>query len=178
MQGGNRTNPTDTDIYSGVVSIDSIRTAFLIAELNDLKVMAADVGNAYLHGYTKEKIYTVAGPEFGDLQGRILIAVKSIYGLKTSMGRWHEALSETLRLIGFQPSKADLDLWLRDAGDHYEYVAVYSDDLLVFSKEPTKILRGLEALYPLKGVGRPEFYLGGDVNMVKTDKGYMHAFSA
>ena len=161
-----------------MVSIDSIRTAFLIAELNDLEVMAADVGNAYLHGYTKEKIYTVAGPEFGDLQGLILICIKSLYGLKTSMGRWHEALSETLQLIGFHPSKADPDLWMRDAGGHWEYIAVYSDDLLVFSKDPVKILRGLETLYPLKGVGKPEFYLGGDVNMTKMANGISHAFSA
>ena len=92
------------------------------------------------------------------------------------MGRWHEALSSTLCLIGFMPTKADPDLWLRDAGDHYEYIAVYSDDLLVFSKDPVKILRGLETLYLLKGVGRPEFYLGGDVNMAKTAKSYMCAF--
>ena len=96
VAGGNWTDPPDSDIYSGVVLIDFIKTAFLVAELNDLKVMAADVGNAYLHGYTKEKIYTVAGPEFGDLEGRIMICVKSLYGLKISMGRWHEALSETL----------------------------------------------------------------------------------
>ena len=44
---------------------------------------------------------------------------------------------------------------------HWEYIAVYSNDLLVFSKDPVKILRGLETLYPLKGVGKPEFYLGG-----------------
>ena len=115
---GNWTGPPDTDIYSGVVLIDSIRTAFLIAELNDLEVMAADVENAYLHNYTKEKIYTVAGPEFKELQGLILICVKSLYGLKTSMGRWHEALSKTLWLIGFQTSKVDPDLWIRDAGGH------------------------------------------------------------
>ena len=77
------------------------------------------------------------------------------------MGRWHEALGSTLHLIGFSPSRADPDLWIRDAGDHYEYIAIYSDDLLVFSKDPIKILKGLEALYPLKGVGRLEFYLGG-----------------
>ena len=96
IDGKNWTDPPDTDIFSGVVSIDSIKTAFLIAELNDLKVMAADVGSAYLHGYTREKIYTFAGPKFGDLQGRILVCVKSLYGSKTSMGRWHEALSKTL----------------------------------------------------------------------------------
>ena len=113
-----------------MVSIDSIKTAFLIAELNNLKVMAVDVGNTYLHGYTMEKIYTVAGPEFGKLQKMILVCAKSLYGLKTSMGRWHEALCETLCFIGFQLSKADLDLWLMDASDHWECIVVYFDDLL------------------------------------------------
>ena len=96
-----------------------------------------------------------AGPKFGDLQGLILICVKSLYGLKTSMGRWHEALSNTLRLIGFQPSKADPDFQIRDARGHWEYLAVYSDDLL-----------------------KPEFYPRGDVNMTKMTKGSVHSFSA
>ena len=118
VAGGNWTDPPDSDIYSGVVLIDSIRTAFLVAELNGLKVMAADVRNAYLHGYTKEKIYTVAEPKFGELEGKILICIKSLYGLKTFIGKWHKALSKILQLLGFQPSKADPDLWLRDAGTH------------------------------------------------------------
>ena len=48
----------------------------------------------------------------------------------------------------------------------------------MFSKEPVKILRGLKTLYPLKGVGKPEFYLRGDVNVIKMAKGSAHAFSA
>jgi hypothetical protein len=38
----------------------------LLAELNGLKVEATDVGNAYLKAYTQEKLYVIAGPEFGD----------------------------------------------------------------------------------------------------------------
>ena len=85
--GGNWTDASDEDAYCAVVSIDSVRTAFFLAELNDLDIVAADIGNAYLHGFTKEKIYTTAGPEFGELECRVLICVKSLYGLKTSMAR-------------------------------------------------------------------------------------------
>ena len=177
VAGGNLTKKPDEELYSGVVSIDAVRTALFIAQLNGLEVMAADVGNAYLHGHTKEKIYTIAGPEFGELEGQVLICKKALYGLKTSMGRWHEALSSMLRMIGFKPSKADPDLWLHDAGDHYEYLAVYTDDLLVVSRNPLAILRGLETLYPLKGVGKPEYYLGGDVNTVEQPDGPTLAFS-
>ena len=83
-----------------------------------------------------------------------------------------------LCMIGFKPSKADPDLWIWDMGDHYEYLAVYTNDLLVVSKNPLAILRGLETLYPLKGVGKPEYYLGGDMNTVERADGPTLAFSA
>ena len=61
--------------------------------------------------------------------------------------------------LGFKPSKADADLWMREAGDHYKYIGKYSDDLLVMSKNPMGILNKLMkpvGPYKLKGVGLPE----------------------
>jgi hypothetical protein len=53
------------------VSGDSIRIAFTLAALNDLDVLSADVQGAYLNAPTKEKVYTIAGLEFGaDKVGR------------------------------------------------------------------------------------------------------------
>ena len=164
VAGGNWTDPSDQDVYSGVVSIEAVRIALFLAELNGMPICAADVGNAFLHGVTKEKIYTKAGPEFGpDLEGKFLIVYKSLYGLKTSAARWHEALADTLVSLGFKTSKADNDLWMRDCGDHYEYIATYVDDLLIIGKDPMAIIQALKKLYPLKGVGSPEYYLGGDI---------------
>ena len=42
--------------YSSVVSRDSARLAFLIAELNKIYAMTCDVGNAYLNAPCREKI--------------------------------------------------------------------------------------------------------------------------
>ena len=42
-----------------------------------MKVWAADIGNAYLKATTKEKLYIVAGPEFEELQGHILVIHKA-----------------------------------------------------------------------------------------------------
>ena len=61
-----------------------------IAELNDLQIWCTDIGNAYLESLTREKVYIVAGPEFGDREGHTLIIVKALYGLKSSGLRWHE----------------------------------------------------------------------------------------
>ena len=52
VAGGNKTDDPgpDQDVYSGVVGIEFVRLLFLLASMNDLKVYAADVGNAFLHG--------------------------------------------------------------------------------------------------------------------------------
>ena len=90
-----------------------------------------DIGNAYLEFVTKEKVYIIAGPEFGDREGHTLIIRKALYGLKSSGLRWRERFAGVLRSMGFFPSKAENDIWMRDKGDHYEYIGVYVDDLII-----------------------------------------------
>ena len=67
---------------------------------------------------------------------------------------------------------------MRDDGDQYEYITIYSDDLLVFSKHTTGTVKGLNTLLPLKGVGYPELYLGEDVGNAEINGEVKHAFSA
>jgi hypothetical protein len=164
VAGGNHTTPTKESVFSGVVNISSVRLGFLIAGLNDLQICAADIGNAFLYGRTREKVYVRAGNEFGPhLKGKDLIVDKSLYGLRTSSARFHEHLSAKLRTMGYYPSKADMDLWMKDCGTHYEYIARYVDDIIAFGKDPLSTINELKRDYILKGVGRPEYYLGGDV---------------
>ena len=167
VAGGNWTNPGKEDLYSGVVGIESVRLGFFLGEQNGLSCCAADVGNAFLYGKTKEKVYIIAGNEFGpELRGCPLIIYKSLYGLRTSSARFHEHCAEKLRQLGFKPSKFDCDFWYKDVGSHYEYLATFVDDLLVWSKDPMSIIQELKETYILKGVGVPEYYLGGDVEIL------------
>jgi hypothetical protein len=141
-----------------------VRLGFLIAELNGLQVCAADIGNAFLYGRTREKVFIKAGREFGpELDGQPLIVDKSLYGLRTSSARFHEHLSTKLRKMGYSPSKADPDMWIIDKGSHYEYIARYVDDIIAFGKEPLTTINEVKRDYVLKGIGKPEYYLGGDV---------------
>jgi len=55
--------------------------------LNDLDLLGADVQNAYINAKTEEKVYTMAGPEFGSHQGRPAIIVRALYSLKSSGAR-------------------------------------------------------------------------------------------
>ena len=172
VANGSVTDELGDDIYSGVVGIDSVWIALLLAQLNGLQVCAGDVSCAFLQSQCKEKIYTIAGPEFGPkLQGKVLVMNKSIYGLRSASASFHEHCARVLHKIGFKPSHADPDLWMKDCKTHYEYVATWVDDVLVMSKEPLKVIQDFKEAgeYELKGVGAPEYYLRGDLQQRKVD---------
>jgi hypothetical protein len=73
-----------------------------------------------------------------------LIIDKSFYGLKTSAGRFHEHLSESLLRLGFKKTKHDLDLWMVDKSSHFEYLVTYVDDILIWSKDPMAFIKSSE----------------------------------
>ncbi len=168
---GNHTQPSKEDIFSGVVGMETVRIGFLIAAMNNLKVCAADIGNAFLYGTTKEKVFIVAGKEFGTDQGKWLIIDKGLYGLRSSSARFHEHLSNKLRQMGYSPSRADPDFWMKKVGDRYEYIAAYVDDVLVFGRDPMTVIEELKRDYVLKGVGKPVYYLGSDVQELGKERG-------
>ena len=155
--------PLDS-VYSGVVSLQGFRLVLFLAELNQLELWATDIGNAYLEAQTSEKVYIIAGPEFGEREGHILIIHKALYGLRSSGARWHEKFSDCLRELGFQPCKAEPDIWLRRSGNLYEYIAVYVDDLAMALVKPQEFADTLQEKYhfKLKGTGPISFHFGMD----------------
>ena len=156
------TKVTNEDAYSSVVSLKGMRMCIFIAELNDLDIMVGDIGNAYLEAYTKEKIYFIAGPEFGELEGTIMLVSKAIYGLKTSGARYCKHFADFLLKRGWIQSRAHPDIWMLDKGTHWEYLCVYVDDIMVMSKDPQSFMQDLQTTFKMKGVGPPDYHLGGN----------------
>ena len=161
---GHLTKEPVESIYSGVVSLRSLRMVVFLSQLNDLKIWGADVGIAYLEAYTDEKLCTIAGPEFKELQGHPLIMIKALHGTHSGGARWHDRLFDILQELKFKPSKADPDVWMRPepGGTCYEYIAVYVDDLAIAAKDPQAFCNELKKKYnlKLKGVGPLEYHLG------------------
>ena len=161
---GHLTKEPVESIYSGVVSLRSLRMVVFLSQLNDLEIWGADVGNAYLEAYTDEKLCIIAGPEFKELQGHLLIMIKALYGTRSGGARWHDRLLDILQELKFKPSKADPDVWMRPepGGTCYEYIAVYVDDLAIAAKDPQAFCNELKKKYnlKLKGVGPLEYHLG------------------
>ena len=72
---GNRSPPVHKEeCFASVVTLEAVRLDFLMAKMHGLQVVAADVGNAYLTAYTEEKLYIIAGDEFGpEYKGKRLL---------------------------------------------------------------------------------------------------------
>ena len=125
VAGGHMTEVPKDSTYSSVVSLRSMRIVMFLTELNRMHLCAGDVGNAYLMAYTSKLVYTIAGPEFGELVGHMLIIEKALYGLKLSGARFHDSFADSMRILGWIPSKADPDMWMKDCTDRWEYVCVH-----------------------------------------------------
>ena len=116
--------------------------------------------------FTDEKLYIVAGPEFQELEGYLLIFLKALYGLNSSGKRWAEVIHGILRDMNFIPSKTDPFNWLRKAPNLRcdEYIAVYVDDLCIAAESPSTSIDIFKTKYHLKvkGDGKLNYHLGAD----------------
>jgi hypothetical protein len=142
----------------------------MLASFLDLEILSCDIGNAYINAPCREKIWCVAGPEFGpEDEGSVLIIERALYGLKSSGAAWRAMLAQTMRDLGYKSCLADPDVWIRpqskpDGSEYYEYCLIYVDDILCVSHEPGKTMSSLAKLYRLKeDPAPPQRYLGANI---------------
>ncbi len=159
VAGGHMTNVPATYTYASVVTRETVRIALMLAALNSLDVMAADIMNAYITAPCKEKIWTTLGPEFGKDKGKKAIIVRALYGLKSAGQAFREHLADCMHSLGYKSCLADPDLWYKACtrkGDHgniesyYSYMLVYVDDILCIHEDPDSVLKVLNKYFPLK----------------------------
>ena len=136
VAGGHVVDSSMYESYSSVVQTMMVRLLQTIALKHDLKIVTGDIGNAFAQAMTKEKIRSKAGPEFGAKQGCKVILKKALYGLATSARQWNLKLGDALKALGFKPSRADADLWLKESADGttYDYIATHVDDVICVGK--------------------------------------------
>ena len=172
---GHKTAEPIISTYAGVVSRESVRIALTYASLNGVDVMAADIRNAYLQAPSSQKDYIVCGPEFGlENMGKRAKIIRALYGGKTAGRDFRNHLRSCMKHLGFVSCKADPDVWIRaakkdDGSEYYEYVLIYTDDVLVVSEHGENFLRNqLGKYFEIKeeSIGAPKIYLGGRLSKV------------
>ena len=179
VAGGHLTETPTHMTYSSVVSRESVRIAFLVAALNGLDVWAADIQNAYLNADTEERVWFRAGEEWGEHQGKPVLIVKALYGLKGSGKAWRSHLAHYLRdTMGFESSYGDPDMWFKAAvkpngEEYYSYLLIYVDDVISVDMEPKKNIDLINEKFTIKkgSAGPPSIYLGANIQKLPTRTG-------
>ena len=77
-----------------------------IEQIKEYQVFT-DVGNAYLHTLTREKLYIVVGPEFEELRGHVLVMYKALYETRSGGACWHDKFFDILHHMVFKTSEVD-----------------------------------------------------------------------
>jgi hypothetical protein len=156
VSGGHTTYTPHDMTYASVVSRDSVRSALTLAALNDFNVKMADIENAYLTDPITEKIWTVLGPEFGDDAGKRALIVHALYGLNYAGAAFMNHLAECMKYLGWEPCRADRDLWMKaetrpNYGVRYwAYILIYVDDILCVHHDPGTPLDKLDEYFKMK----------------------------
>jgi hypothetical protein len=127
----------------------------MLAFLNGLEVMQADIEGAHLNAKSNEKLFTVFGPEFGEFAGRCAVIWRALHGTKSAAALWWAATSKIIQGLAFEMCRADNDVWMwkgfKKAGENvWAFVLVYSDDLLVVAHNPGKITVQIDHHFKLK----------------------------
>ncbi len=141
VAGGHMTGAPMIMTYASVVSRETIRIAPTIAALNDLKVKAADILNAYISAPIKEKVWCALGPEFGPVAGKSAIIVHALYGLKSAGAAFYAHLADCMPHLGYTSCPADPDLWYKEVKQpvtevsYLSYILIYVDDILCIHHE-------------------------------------------
>ena len=70
---GHNTKTPAAMTYLSVVSRDLVCITLAISDINDLDVLVCDIHNAYLMADCRERVWVVAGPEFGSKSGKNIL---------------------------------------------------------------------------------------------------------
>jgi hypothetical protein len=118
---------------SSIAKLTSIRFLLYVAATFDFEVEQMDVKIKFLHGNLQEKIY-MKHPEGFVVKGKkelVYKLKKSLYGLKQSPGMWYQKFETCILGIRFVRSMVDNCVYSKEVGNHFIYVVLYVDDMLL-----------------------------------------------
>lgn len=151
------------ETFAPVVRYNSIRYLIALATKFDLDIHQMDAFTAFLNGDLKEEIYMEQPAGFNDESGRMCKLEKSLYGLKQASRVWNEKLNGVLIKHGLSRSEADQCVYHRIDGSKMMLVAIYVDDVLIFSNDSNLVnllKTELSNNFQMKDLGEASSVLG------------------
>ena len=166
VAGGNKVDSRGVPSSMTVISAVGVRMMFAQAAADGQKVLAGDLGNAYLHARTREKVFCRLEEEWGpEYAGRVAVIEKAIYGLVSSAYEFHSYVVRAMDGMGWTQAEACKDIWFRwnERDGKYDRVGFYVDDVIITGMHPEEIVMEMEKHFEFKFSGRADAYLGSEI---------------
>lgn len=129
----------------------------------DLHVAQIDVKTAFLNGELSENVWVTSPRGIPGLTQRTHKLKKALYGLKQAHLSWHKRLTEDLKKLEFVELEYAPCVFRYREREHFTFILVYVDDLLIFSSRESfieEIIDSLGSLYELRRLENVSLFLG------------------
>lgn len=151
--------------YSPVVRHSSLRYLFALAADQSFKIEQMDAVAAFLQGDLNEEVYMEQPENFVDKEEprKVCRLNKALYGLKQSSRVWNQVLDSKLQSFGLFRSKHNPCIYIMRNENKILIIAVYVDDLLIFSNYDPWLLdvkTYLSQTFKMKDLGPAKHCLG------------------
>lgn len=179
-----------TETFSPVVRFETLRILIALSTLYNWDIDHVDAVVAFLQGNIDEEIFMECpeGLEVSKERGDTKLVCqlqKAIYGLKQSGRAWYTKLDEGLKDLGLTCADFDCCVYYTIQNTNILIVAVYVDDLLIFSnstKLKNTLKEKLSRNFDIKDLGELKYCLGIEINRDKSkgtltlsQKGYIES---
>jgi hypothetical protein len=159
------------ETFAPVIRMESLRILLALATTQDWEIHQMDVVSAYLLGDLEEEAYIEAPKGLGVPPGKALKLIKGMPGLKQSGRVWNKTITAFFENHGLKSLPADQSVFVNN--ERTLIVALYVDDLLLFSRTVREIQPLKEALssaFEMKDLGEAEYVLGINITRNRAQK--------
>ena len=157
--------------FTPVVRMETLRILIALATITHADIQTVDVVGAYLNGRLEEAIYMRQPLGYDDGMQRVCLLALALYGLKQAGRVWHEHVKRTFTELGFTQLISDQWVFIRAEGEHFWWVAIWVDDMLIISSSPNDTVEfktAFAAKYTISDLGPIRQIVGLEVQ--RTDK--------
>lgn len=150
--------------FSPILQYKSLQMLLFLAAYYGFEIKQMDILNAYLKGNLEKEIYMEILERLtllSDTKDYVLRLKKSLYRLKQSGRKWNKKISQFCNFIRHKAITSNSCIFVNHATQ--VVIALYKDDLLIFSKSKSAIKKVkvlLNCEYKMKDLGAAWYVLG------------------
>ncbi|GJT45465.1 retrovirus-related pol polyprotein from transposon TNT 1-94 [Tanacetum coccineum] len=127
--------------FSPVAKLATVRVLIALATAKEGDLHQLDINNAFLHGCIDEEIYMLPPKGYSKAApNQVCKLTRSLYGLKQASRQWNQELRKFLLSLGYEQSKHDYSLFVKNINGHFTATLVYVDDVLITGNNSAEIL--------------------------------------